>query len=818
MSYQEIINAVQIFFNNPDVFNYNLPIATNDSLGTSTAIRMINSYKKYLLSESNENKIEFECSLRNYLLFMKTEVVIKGYVLTEPNRFGLKMNFSKASIYANMDLPQYINSEFVRMVFDSRPLQKELDDKAIIEVNPYIYRLTNHRFKTFKSIEQQLAVMGALRVPSGYTAMISMATGGGKSLITQMVSYQFDEGLTVIIVPTISLMLDQQRNALKIISPKNKNEIMYYHSGRNAEELVSAIDKKIVRMLFISPETVIKNTKIQNSIFSANSKGYLKNLIIDEAHIIVEWGSAFREDFQCLDSLRKALIKDNINLRTFLISATFSQKTIDNLKLFYSDDNRWIEIRLDSLRKEPLFDVIKCGSYTEKHDRLKEIVCKLPRPMIVYVNSPDDAEIVHSELAEIGFNNTRVFTGHTSSSERETIIDEWVNDKFDLMIATCAFGVGVDKKDVRTVIHSYVPSGPDQYYQECGRGGRDGLACLSVILYTENDIKTAMSMTQKVLTVEKLSGRWFSMLNSENANIQLDYIVLDTSVKPNYNEDDKFYGEVNNADVKWNVDVILLLRRAGLINILDVKYVDGRYIFKIQLIDRQIRFDTEYTFEIFNKIRDKESASIYSEINTLVNKLRKVKNECWSSMFNDIYSLTDEYCAGCNNHNNIKAEKKKSFPLKKYLCYPTLTPTGKLCEVMNDTNEMLIICENNHDEVIQILFNSGADIIVLPDESKIPTELLESENIYSKQFCMGYNEFFELCRMNCYYYLSGNIVFYVGDDNKLADRLLNITFNNEYNRILIVNSDLYIQSRNKNISEVINGACKYDYIIKKELI
>lgn len=79
--------------------------------------------------------------------------------------------------------------------------------------------------------------------------------------------------------------------------------------------------------------------------------------------------------------------------------------------MFYGDDDRWIEIRLDALRKEPRFDIIKCNSYTEKHDRIKELVCKLPRPMIIYVNSPDDAEKVQHELAKVGFDNTRIFTG-----------------------------------------------------------------------------------------------------------------------------------------------------------------------------------------------------------------------------------------------------------------------------------------------------------------------------------------------------------------------------------------------------------------------
>ena len=817
MTNQDIIRKVQDFYDAPDLTANSTAMFDSDNSCSAVAVRMINAYQRFISWQTAENQIEFECSLRNYLLFLKTDITIKGYEISQPNRFGLMMNHSKGSIYANLDLPEYVNDSFVRTVFDSQPVQEAVTDKEIKEVNPYIYELTKKKFRTFKSIEQQLAVMGALRVPAGYTAMVAMSTGGGKSLVTQTVSYQYEDSLTVIIVPTISLMLDQQRNASKIIEPTNKNEIMYYHSGCNVDEIVYALDNKRVRMLFVSPEALIKNIKIQNSIFKANSQGYLKNLVIDEAHIIIEWGASFLVDFQCLDSFRRLLVNDNPYLRTYLLSATFSKKTVDNLKMFYSDNDRWIEIRLDTLRKEPRFDIIKCRSYTEKHNRIKELVCKLPRPMIIYVNSPDDAEKIRSELSESGFDNTRVFTGRTGSADREHIINEWVNDKFDLMIATCAFGVGVDKKDVRTVIHSYVPSGPDQYYQECGRGGRDGLPCLSVMLYTDDDINAAMSMTQKVLKIEKLCGRWFSMLNSRKANIQLDSIVIDTSVKPNYNETDSFYVEVNNADITWNVYVILLLRRAGLIKITDVKYDDERYTFNIELIDKRIRFDNEQTVALFNKVREDESKSIYSEINELASKLRRVGKSCWSSMFNDIYLLTDEYCAGCNNHNSIRAEKKKSFPLKKSVVYPLSSPTGKLCDMMTGTKEMLVICEKSPNDIIQELFNAGADIIVMPDEAEYASEMLNNNTICPTQFCIGYSEFFELSRINSYYYLSGTIVFCIGNDEELANKVLNVSSGKDYNRVYVVNSDFYVTGRNKNISELINGACKFDYIIKKEM-
>lgn len=817
MTDHDIIHKVQDFFDNPNMRVNSTDLLNGDNVNTAVAERMINAYQRFMSNQTFEKQIEFECSLRNFLLFLKTSVTIKDYNLLTPNCFGLKVNYSNDSIYANFELPNYVNETFVRTIFDNQQVQKVADDTAIKVVNPYIYKLTKQKFMTFKSIEQQLAVIGALRVPAGYTAMVAMSTGGGKSLITQTVSYQYDNGLTIIIVPTISLMLDQQRNASSIIKPDNKKEIMYYHSGCNVDELIPALDKNLVRMLFISPEALIKNIRIQDSILKANSKGYLKNLVIDEAHIIIEWGASFRVDFQCLDSFKRLLVKDNPSLRTYLLSATFSKKVVDNLKMFYGDDDRWIEIRLDALRKEPRFDIIKCNSYTEKHDRIKELVCKLPRPMIIYVNSPDDAEKVQHELAKVGFDNTRIFTGKTKSIDRERIINEWISDKFDLMIATCAFGVGVDKKDVRTVIHSYIPSSADQYYQECGRGGRDGLPCLSVMLYTDDDIKATMSMTQKVLTVEKLCGRWFSMLNNRKTNIRLDSIVIDTSVKPNYSDTDSFYVDVNNADITWNVYVILLLRRARMIEITDVKYSDDRYIFNIRLIDKRIRFDCEQTIEIFNSIRDDESKSIYMEIKELTSKLRRVGKSCWSSMFNDIYLLTEEYCAGCNNHNDIRSERGNHFPLKKPIFYPVSIPEGKLCDVMTGTKEMLIICEEDSYEIIQNLL-IGADIIIIPDESELAFRLLNSKIIKPTQYCMGYSEFFDLSRMNSYYYLSGNIVFYIGDDQELAERVLNISHDKEYNRVYVVNSDFYIAKRNKNISELVNGACKYDYIIKKELI
>jgi ATP-dependent DNA helicase RecQ len=263
-----------------------------------------------------------------------------------------------------------------------------------------------------------------------------------------------------------------------------------------------------------------------------------------------------------------------------LLSATFSKRTVDLLRLAYSEGENWLEFRCDKLRTEIHFDVIHAKSYSEKKTRLLEMVPLLPHPMIIYVNRPDEAIELQKELSFSNIKNTRIFTGRTTSNEREKIIEEWSNDEFSIMIATCAFGVGVDKKDVRTVIHAYVPENPNKYYQEAGRGGRDGLPCLAVMLFTDADIDSAFSFTSKVLTVEKLTGRWFSMLNSPKTVRKVGgFIKIDTSIKPSYIESDEF-DWANEADINWNVYVILLLRRAGLLEIVDVEY-DRRYLFTV---------------------------------------------------------------------------------------------------------------------------------------------------------------------------------------------------------------------------------------------
>lgn len=778
----------------------------------ASAYRLVLNWMKYKNNQVSKN--DFECSLRNYLLVLNTDIEIRDYQLSDENTYRLRYNYGK--IIAKYALPDYVNSTFVKSAFLNGYVQSNNKSRYLIPTSPFVEQLTG--YSQYKSVEQQIAVQGAFNVPNGYTALISMLTGGGKSLITQTVSYQFEESLTIIIVPTISLMIDQERSAKATINSDVDNEIYSYYSGCDEKIVLEAIQSRRARMLFISPEALIKNKRIQSAVTEINDCGYLRNLVIDEAHIVVEWGSLFRVDFQCMDAFRKKLMLTNPDLRTFLLSATYSDDTVKQLKMFYSTDNKFIEIRLDKLRKEPRFNVIKASTYTDKQSKSLELIDLLPRPIIVYVKSPSDAENLNQKLVDVGYKNVRTFTGKTSSNERELLINQWVNNEFEVMIATCAFGVGVDKKDVRTVLHLYVPENPNKYYQECGRGGRDGLPCLSVILYTEDDVNSAFQFTQKVLTTEKLEGRWFSMLDSFKTEriVSNDTIRINTSVAPSYRTDD-FYIEVSDANIGWNVYVILLLRRRGLITIEQVEIDDSSYIFTVHVIKKEITFKSEETTKIFEEVREEEYKRITDDFFMMKNALKNVHKHCLADMFTKIYSYTEEYCAGCDAHENVQDDESISINIKN-LSEPKSKISSNVLSIMESSGELLILLKGrNISDVLKTIIDSGINMLVLSNEfikKHYPIEInCNNKNL----FIMSFDEFLELCSFNNTYFVSGCIAFVIENHSQFNCVHEAIARKKKTKCIYISDEDIYIKYRKKNMSEIVNGPCKFSYVIIEEM-
>lgn len=785
-----------------------------------TAFRLSKYIHKYRTRRISQDDLLI--SLRNYLLLFKTTVLLPDDIDISDNVYGLRKD-GKGRCFATMNLPDYLNEPIIKQGYMVDYIEPEKENKYFLGVTPNVYRLTG--FKYFKSIRQKLAVNGTLSMPEGYTALVSLPTGGGKSLITQTMAYQKDEGLTITVVPTVSLAMDQVRVAKQNIKIAKDNEIACYYSDLSIIEkrkILDGIKFKTLRLLFISPEALIKNELFKQATEKANSTGHLKNIIIDEAHIVIEWGNFFRVDYQCLEPWRNNLLQNNIHLRTVLLSATYEKSTVNILKSMFAKSDKWIEIRCDALRREPRFELITASSWHDKNKKTEALLRCLPRPMIVYVTRPDQADKIKELANKIGITNVETFTGKTKSDERSRIIDEWSDNEFDLIIATSAFGVGVDKGDVRTVLHLYVPDNPNEYYQELGRGGRDGLPSLSVMcIYPKEDIDSAFAMTDKVLSSDKILGRWDSMLNSPTSKRFNDTYTLDTSVKPKYNSPD-YAEDASKVDQNWNIYVILLLRRYELINVADmvVDPESQKYYIRVTIQDNRLLQITDDTQELIEQIRDKEWKKNEREFKTMRQAILRGEKICWSEMFFNTYGLVSEYCAGCNNHNRIIDTDKNRFELVKKIQTPIRKLSPELDNIFGGANEAMLMADLENNNLLGKIINKGFVSVVLDDSNTEDyMNLLQNMETKSNVNVLGLNEFSKLLNHGDLYYISGDIVVLYrssmdGIYKKFAK--MRTALSTGAIRILhIFEEDVYFADNGKNASALIDGPVLEEYLIER---
>ncbi len=819
---RNIVKQVQKYFNNEiEEIDFDEFKKRNsyDRYIINTAKRLVKNYNLYRSNSIYLN--DFLISFRDYLITFNVTVEIKDLDLNEHNAFNIgKDQNGYFARYQNID---YIKkNEFIKDTFLSDYKYREEKDSSNLYTNPFIYKLTT--YEKFKTLSQKIAVEGALNTPNTYTSLISLPTGGGKSLVTQTMAYQ-REGLTVVIVPTVSLAIDQLRVSKQVIQrPNVDEEIFEYHSGVNTIDIAKAINNQTARLLFISPEALIKNSVFNKLINDANKKRYLKNIIIDEAHIVVDWGASFRIDYQCLESWRNKLIKANNTIRTILLSATFERQTVKVLKNLFSTDNKWIEIRCDALRHEPRFTLVEAKNEFDKKDKYLELIKKLPHPLIVYVSSPYDAEKIKGELNSEGIYNVRTFTGKTNEKERRLLIDQWVNDEFQIMVATSAFGVGVDKSDVRTVLHLYIPENPNQYYQELGRGGRDRLPCLSVMcLYKASDDQSTFNKVSKhVLTTEKIAGRWDSMFNNIKSHRDEYGVLIDTSIRPNYNYDDDYQveNEINNADVNWNIYVLLFLRRYNLIRIQEIQVNEGKYYFYINDINQQLLGSKGEVALNIEPLREQESKYYNDAYHLIKSAVLNDGKDCWSEMFYDTYNLVSQYCAGCDEHSRLIEYDSKEFPLKKTVCEPLISFDSHSIKGLSNNNEIIITLNENDrwDFMNRISRYNVKTLIVNDDMDSEISEYIKTSDHLNELMIFDLKTAMQLLSEGNNYYISGGVAVMYSNDEQQAYEMYRKLFRyrntGNVKFIHIIEHDMYFESQQKKFTDIINGISVLSNFIK----
>ncbi len=308
-----------------------------------------------------------------------------------------------------------------------------------------------------------------------------LPTGGGKSICFQIPGL-LQEGLCIVISPLIALMKDQ-------IEQLRKRDIMAVaiHSGMSRYQIDILLNNAIygnTKFLYVSPE------RLQTELFIARFRQMKIGLIaVDEAHCISQWGYDFRPSYLKIALLRE--IHPEPPLIALTASATAQVQVDITEKLLFRKNS---VVFKKSFARENLSFVVR--KTENKDQRLLDILQKVKGQAIIYVRSRKTTQ----EIARwLGKKNIRTSFYHAGLpyEERARRQDEWIQNDCRVMVATNAFGMGIDKSDVRLVIHLDLPENLESYYQEAGRAGRDGLRAYAVILYQDADITNLQAKVEQ---------------------------------------------------------------------------------------------------------------------------------------------------------------------------------------------------------------------------------------------------------------------------------------------------------------------------------
>ena len=461
------------------------------------------------------------------------------------------------------------------LIGDEWPIGRGIDDPPVVRVpdegvpaEPWVWAMgQGEGIRSWHSLAQKEACWSALTASPGSTTLIGLPTGAGKSLVFQTLA-RFSSGLTVVIVPTVALAIHQCESAKEVLGRFSQLSPRYYAANdpeSDPSTVRQALKDGSCRLLFTSPEACVSGN-LRSVLDELAETGRLENLVVDEAHIIDTWGGHFRVEFQLLAvRWRQWLQKSNARLRTFLLSATFTptcQRMLEDL--FGGSD--WKQFASQRLRPEMIYARQKFTSADNRDEILIEALRYLPRPLILYVTEVKEAERLREALLENDYSSVAAFTGNTKSGERRRLLNAWRLDQLDIMVATSAFGMGVDKPDVRAVIHACFPENLHRYYQEVGRGGRDGASSVCLWLPTKRDREIAEGLLPKLLGPDLINLRWATMLDRTRESNDRKTLSLPMDAKHKRLLGNRSYGE----NVRWNKRLVLMMVRAGLVELVDL--------------------------------------------------------------------------------------------------------------------------------------------------------------------------------------------------------------------------------------------------------
>lgn len=365
-------------------------------------------------------------------------------------------------------------------------------------------------YKTFRG-EQQKIIEQILQKQN---ALVVMPTGSGKSLCFQIPSVIF-KGLTLVVSPLIALMKDQVDDAL------GKNlKVAAIHSGMSKEErekVLKKLSSQSLQLLYVTPERFRKD-----DFWQALSVNTMDLLVIDEAHCISEWGHDFRPDYSRLGEIRQKLGEPC----TLALTATATKEVqADILKQLRIESTAQV-FDAGARRENLILKTYPVYGLEEKIRAFVGLHHQNPGAQIVYFSLISTLEKFSRELQKLSMSHG-VYHGQLPDGVRRRQQEDFLKNSNGLILATPAFGLGINKPDIRLVVHAEVPGSVEAYYQEVGRAGRDGRDAQGALLYDEDDVAIQMDFLKWASPEPEFIVRVYRILDTHRDQVRsggLDYI------------------------------------------------------------------------------------------------------------------------------------------------------------------------------------------------------------------------------------------------------------------------------------------------------
>ena len=360
-----------------------------------------------------------------------------------------------------------------------------------------IYRVLQQRFGFTQFKPGQEVIIRALLDQEPVIAMLP--TGGGKSLIYQMMGY-LRPGVTIIVTPLLSLMQDQVAR----LNYQGERAVVAFNStltGYERQRVLQHIDR--YRFIFISPEMLN-----QEEVMHALKRVHINLMVIDEAHTMLTWGPDFRPDYLSLTHIHEQLQGPQL----LLLTATATPGMLSDLKGYFPlVEQKWVTYVESVDRPNIYLHTEHFQQRKDKKDRLGDLINQLQGPGLVYFSSRNEATNMAREMQRATGKRIAAYHGGLETTERYRIQQQFMRGQLDVIMATSAFGMGIDKDNIRFVIHYHMSSDIPNYLQEFGRAGRNGETAVAILLFTPGDEQLHYGLIDQTIPNDQTIKMFYQM-------------------------------------------------------------------------------------------------------------------------------------------------------------------------------------------------------------------------------------------------------------------------------------------------------------------